>query len=176
MKCSCDSDKTFAECCEPFLNGSAEPRTAEELMRSRYTAYVKHDIGYIKKTLTQESASDFDMAAAKKWAEEVEWKGLKILSTEKGGPSDRDGKVEFCASFVQEGEALEHHEVSTFRKTKQGAWRFVDGEAHTHRAGEGHDHHARPETVVRESPKVGRNDPCPCGSGKKFKKCCGAGA
>ena len=31
------------------------------------------------------------------------------------------------------------------------------------------------ETVRREEPKVGRNDPCPCGSGKKYKKCCGAG-
>ena len=30
--------------------------------------------------------------------------------------------------------------------------------------------------VVREAPKVGRNDPCPCGSGKKYKKCCGVGA
>lgn len=31
------------------------------------------------------------------------------------------------------------------------------------------------ETVVHEGPRVGRNDPCPCGSGKKYKKCCGAG-
>ncbi len=29
-------------------------------------------------------------------------------------------------------------------------------------------------TYIRSTPKVGRNDPCPCGSGKKFKKCCGA--
>ena len=28
-------------------------------------------------------------------------------------------------------------------------------------------------TFVRDTPKVGRNDPCPCGSGKKYKKCCG---
>lgn len=34
---------------------------------------------------------------------------------------------------------------------------------------------AKVETVVHQGPKIGRNDPCPCGSGKKYKKCCGAG-
>lgn len=174
MKCPCDSGKTFASCCEPYINGTAEPQTAEALMRSRYTAYTQVQIGYLKKTLAPESSSDFDSAAAKKWAEEVEWKGLKIESTERGGPEDRDGKVEFTATFVQDGETLEHHEVSTFKKNKQGAWRFVEGDAHTHREGEGHHHHVKQETVVREEPKVGRNDPCPCGSGKKYKKCCAA--
>ncbi|WP_339724673.1 SEC-C metal-binding domain-containing protein [uncultured Paraglaciecola sp.] len=29
------------------------------------------------------------------------------------------------------------------------------------------------EPIVRDKPKVGRNDPCPCGNGRKFKKCCG---
>ena len=108
----------------------------------------------------------------KKWANQAEWKTLKILSTEAGAAEDSKGKVEFIASYVQEGEEIEHHEVSRFRKNRHGEWRFVDGDAHTHKGGEAHHHHhARPETVA---PKVGRNDPCPCGSGKKYKKCCGA--
>ena len=50
---------------------------------------------------------------------------------------------------------------------------FVSGHAHHHH--HQHDDGHAPETpYVRESPKVGRNDPCPCGSGKKFKKCHGA--
>lgn len=47
-----------------------------------------------------------------------------------------------------------------------------EGDGHVHGPDCDHDHDL-PETFVREAPKVGRNDPCPCGSGKKFKKCCG---
>ncbi|MBC7428888.1 MAG: SEC-C domain-containing protein [Bacteriovorax sp.] len=36
-----------------------------------------------------------------------------------------------------------------------------------------HHHHELLKPIVRETPKVGRNDPCSCGSGNKFKKCCG---
>ena len=51
---------------------------------------------------------------------------------------------------------------------------LAHGHSHHHH-GHGHDHdHDLPAPYVRESPKVGRNDPCPCGSGKKFKKCHGA--
>lgn len=145
-------------------------------MRSRYTAYTKGDIGYIKKTSAPEALKDFDLKAAKDWADSAEWVSLKILRTENGGPNDKKGVVEFMATYRQEGAGLEHHEVSRFRKNDKGQWLFVDGDSHTHEEGQGHDHHhgVRPQTVVREEPKVGRNDPCPCGSGKKFKKCCGA--
>ena len=44
---------------------------------------------------------------------------------------------------------------------------------HDHGPDHGHDHGPAPEPVRRTEPKVGRNDPCPCASGKKFKKCCG---
>lgn len=177
MNCPCGSGRTIAECCEPFISGASFPRTAEELMRSRYTAYTQANIAYIKKTLAPESAKTFDSAAAKKWAEEANWQGLKILKTEKGGPDDRKGVVEFVATYTQDGEEIEHHEVSQFRKDGKGHWLFVDGDSHTHKGGEGHHHHHhKPVTVVREAPKVGRNDPCPCGSGKKFKKCHGLSA
>jgi uncharacterized protein YecA (UPF0149 family) len=36
----------------------------------------------------------------------------------------------------------------------------------------GHHHHAPVVTYQRAAPKIGRNDACPCGSGKKYKKCC----
>jgi SEC-C motif-containing protein len=68
--------------------------------------------------------------------------------------------VEFRAMYTANGEFCNHHEVSRFVKEPDG-WKFADGEL----VGE--------TPIVREEPKVGRNDPCPCGSGKKYKKCCG---
>jgi SEC-C motif domain protein len=171
--CHCQSNLDFSNCCEPFLKGKALPQTAEKLMRSRYSAFVEKNIDYLEKTLAPESRSDFDKASTAKWASEAVWKGLKILSTDKGQASDKKGKVEFVATYTAEGQTLDHHEVSNFRQSDTGQWYFVDGDSHTHKEGEGH-HHEKPETVVREEPKIGRNDPCVCGSGKKYKKCCGA--
>jgi SEC-C motif domain protein len=141
-------------------------------MRSRYTAFTRADIGYIERTLAPEEKKTFDAVSTKHWAEESTWKGLKILSTEKGGPSDSTGIVEFVASYEQDGKKVDHHEVSRFRKTKQGQWLFVDGDARALEDGEGQGAPQKAAPVVRDKPKTGRNDPCPCGSGKKFKKCC----
>lgn len=173
MKCACESNLAFEKCCEPFLKGTAFPETAEKLMRSRYTAFTVADLDYIKKTLAPEARKDFDAASTKKWAQEAKWKGLKIHSTDKGGPEDSKGEVEFTAVYEVEGQGIEHHEVAQFRRDGE-QWLFVDGESHTHKEGEGHHHHEPQEPVVRAEPKIGRNDPCHCGSGKKFKKCCAA--
>ncbi|MGZ3726797.1 MAG: YchJ family protein [Pseudobdellovibrio sp.] len=174
MNCPCSSGQSYEACCGPFIKGEALPDTAEKLMRSRYTAFAKAEIEYLKKTLAPESRTDFDAVATKKWADQAKWKGLQILETKKGTASDNKGTVEFIATYEAEGEALDHHEVAQFRKTDSGQWYFVDGDSHTHKEGEGHQHHHKPQTVQRESPKIGRNDPCVCGSGKKYKKCCGA--
>ena len=176
MSCPCGSQKKLEICCEPFLKGEAQPATAEQLMRSRYAAYTKGDIGYIKRTGAPETHRDFDTGAAKEWATSADWKSLKILSVDKGTEADKKGTVEFMATYAQDGKVLEHHEVSKFRKNPSGAWLFVEGDSHTHEEGQGHEHHHHhvQQTVVREGLKVGRNDPCPCGSGKKYKKCHGA--
>lgn len=175
MNCHCGSAKSFETCCQPFLTGKTLPETAEQLMRSRYSAFVTLDVPYIKKTTAPESRKDFDDAGTKKWAESADWKGLEILRTEKGGSSDTKGIVEFQCTYGEKGKVLEHHEVSEFRKDENGQWFFVDGDSHTHEEGQGHGHHhhAKPVTVIRDQPKIGRNDPCHCGSGKKFKKCHG---
>ena len=172
--CPCGTTQIFEECCEPFLKGKALPETAEQLMRSRYTAFTVADLDYIKKTLAPESRKDFDGEATRKWAEEAKWKKLSIVSTKKGTAEDTKGIVEFCAFYEYEGEDIQLHEVAKFRKEKDGQWLFIDGDAHTHPASENVENaHQRPETVVRTQAKIGRNDPCSCGSGKKFKKCCG---
>jgi len=170
MNCPCGSNTAFEQCCEPFLTGKKLPETAEKLMRSRYTAYTRANVEYVKSTMTPEAQQDFDEAETKAWAEGSKWKGLKISDTKLGGPNDKTGMVEFTATYEKDGQGVDHHEVATFRKTKEGQWLFVDGEAHTHKEGEGHHEPIKP--VVRTQPKIGRNDPCHCGSGKKFKKCC----
>lgn len=175
MNCPCGSTVVYSSCCEPFLKGTGLPETAEKMMRSRYTAYVEGNVEYIRKTLAPESRNDFDEKSTRDWARSAKWKGLRILSTEKGGVTDKKGTVEFVATYEHEGAGMEHHEVSRFRKADSGQWYFIDGDAHTHREGEGHEGaFAKPQTVQREAPKIGRNDPCPCGSEKKYKKCCGA--
>lgn len=177
MRCACGSGESFENCCEPFLTGKAIPETAEKLMRSRYTAFTCVNVEYLKKTLAPESRNDFDAASTKQWAEKAKWKGLQILSTQKGTAEDKKGIVEFIATYETEGETLDHHETAQFRKGENAQWLFVEGDSHTHKEGEGHHHHhEKPQTVLRESPKIGRNDPCVCGSGKKYKKCCGVNA
>lgn len=156
------------------------PSTAEALMRSRYVAYTRRDIDYLSRTLAPEMRGNFQAASSKKWAEEAQFKGLKMIATEMGGPADCTGTVEFMATFEQNGENFDHHEISRFRKDEQGHWHYVDGDGHSHRrklASDPSQNRLRINSVtgVRglTPTKPGRNDSCPCGSGKKFKTCCG---
>lgn len=170
MLCPCGTQKDYSQCCEPYITGKKPAPTPEALMRSRYTAYVKVAAPYLKETLAPEARGDFNEKDVYEWSQQSEWLGLEILKAE--------GKtVEFMAKYKAQGKVLEHHEVSTFRQ-EGGKWYFVDGDSHVHEEGKGHEHHAHAQEpkapIVREAPKVGRNDPCACGSGKKSKKCCAA--
>ena len=168
MKCACGSAKNLNDCCGPYLAGEKMPATAEELMRSRYTAFTKADVEYIKKTLAPESRTDFDENGVREWATKSKWLGLEIVRTEKGGAADTTGVVEFIARYAVAGQTFDHHEIAEFRKeASNNQWFFVDGKT---------VEPAERGTIVREAPKVGRNDACPCGSGKKYKKCCGQAA
>ncbi len=158
--CPCNSGKAYGECCGPILEGTARAETAEALMRARYSAYVTEHIKFLKNSSVREVQEEFDEVASTNWSRAAEWHGLEILRTEKGGADDATGVVEFRAIYTANNELCNHHEVSTFVKEDDG-WKFQDGEL----VGE--------TPVTRESPKIGRNDPCPCGSGRKYKKCCG---
>ncbi|MBN1568001.1 MAG: YchJ family protein [Acidobacteria bacterium] len=157
--CFCGSDKLFSECCEPLLKGVSKAPTAEALMRSRYSAYATADIDYIEQTMHSSTKPDFNRESARKWAEESQWHGLEILNVTGGKEDDAEGSVEFIAAYSQKDERIKHHELASFRK-EGGAWTFVDGRILY-------------QPFRRDQPKIGRNDPCPCGSGKKYKKCCG---
>jgi SEC-C motif domain protein len=138
-----------------------KPRTAEELMRARYQAYVDNDIDFVVDSHHPEGRDEVDREAAAKWAEEADWKGLEVLETVAGGPDDDEGVVEFVARYEMGGAPYTHHERARFQKL-DGDWYYVEGDM------------VKQKPVVRETPKVGRNEPCPCGSGKKYKKCHGA--
>ena len=156
-KCPCGSNLTFAKCCGPLLQGTAPATTAESLMRSRYTAYVKQAMDYLYETTHPQHRKGYDHEGTRKWAESAEWLGLEIVSS-RGGAEDANGEVEFIARFSEDGNETAHHELGKFRKL-DGKWYFTEGK------------------MVGNKPlvsdKVGRNEPCPCGSGSKYKKCCG---
>lgn len=161
--CPCGSSSVYQECCGALHTGAVLPSTPEALMRSRYSAFVTGHIDYLKETLRPDCRHDFDHDQTRQWAESSHWEGLSVLSLTYDPPSaDADtadeGYVEFIARFKTEaGEACLHHETGHFAK-HEGCWYYVDGISGP-----------RP---IRTTHKAGRNDPCPCGSGKKFKKCC----
>ncbi len=159
-KCPCNSGKTYDECCRPILEGEVKAATAEALMRARYSAYVTEHIQFLKDSAVQEIQEDFNDETTLSWSRAVTWHGLEIIRTEEGGPDDTTGVVEFRAVYTANEEFCNHHEVATFVKEYDG-WKFQDGVL------------VRDKPITRDEPKVGRNDPCPCGSGKKYKKCCG---
>ncbi len=158
--CPCCSTAEYKDCCEPLIKGEKSAETAEQLMRSRYTAYVNTEIDYLEKSTHPDHRTDFDGRAARNWSESSEWKKLEIVAAENGGPEDNEGIVEFIAHYSNKAIIQKHHERAEFKK-QDGQWFFVDGQ------------NVKPTQVKRDGAKIGRNAPCPCGSGKKYKKCCG---
>ena len=162
--CPCHSGKRLDECCGPLLRDGVKASTAEQLMRARYTAHALGDIDFIVKTHHPASRSDIDETATAKWARESDWLGMEIKSSEGGQAKDRRARIEFVARYRDAaGQRREHHEIALFDKHKD-QWFFRDAEV------------PKIEQFRYETPKQGRNDPCACGSGKKFKKCCGLAA
>ncbi len=157
--CPCGTNKALEECCGVYIDGGAAP-SAEALMRSRYTAYVLGKGDYLAHTLTESQRADFDIEEFNDNASETKWLGLEIRNTTDGGEKDKVGTVEFVATYRSQKEKVGHHELARFTR-EDGRWVFSDCIMN-------------PKEPPRVSQKVGRNEPCPCGSGKKFKKCCGA--
>jgi SEC-C motif-containing protein len=159
MSCPCGTGRPFEACCGPYLAGALPP-TAEALMRSRYTAYARGEVDYVFGSHDPATRKDIDEAAVAKWSRESQWLGLEVRATERGGVDDDEGTVEFVARWRDNAGEQRHHERSLFRRV-DGRWFYVDGQM------------VKGAPAVREE-RPGRNDPCPCGSGKKYKKCHGA--
>lgn len=118
-RCPCGTGQAFGECCGQFLAGRATAPTAAQLMRSRYTAYVVGDAAYLLATWhpsTRPESLELDRAIA--------WRSLEIVRTERGGPLDREGIVEFIARYAVDGERGAQRETSRF--VRDDRWRYVD--------------------------------------------------
>ncbi len=121
--CPCCSDKPFAKCCQPYLDGKQTAKTVKQLMRSRFSAYTLGGFGqYLhdtwhpnyRKGLTPNSLSQ----------RTCDWQSLEVLQSKQEGDK---GGVEFRAKYIDEkGELLYHHEISVFVRVK-GRWYYTDG-------------------------------------------------
>ncbi len=158
--CPCCSEKSFGECCQPILKGRERAETAEDLLRARYTAFVVGEVDFIVSSHHSKTKAEVNRDEIAKWSKDSEWEGLKILQKEAGTASDSTGTLIFHAKYKQEGKTQDHYEKSFFEK-EQGEWNFLDAQG------------IQTGPYVRTEPKLGRNDPCHCGSGKKFKRCHG---
>jgi len=163
--CPCGQPSGFDRCCQPIIQGLRHARSAEELMRSRYSAHACLAVDYLMASWWPEQRAQINPAEVARWVEESDWLRLDILKTEAGHKHDDEGWVEFMAYYrkrapsttqAAHGDLACHAERSYFRKLDE-RWYFVDGVD-------------LPQT--RQPKKPRRNDPCPCDSMKKFKHCC----
>ncbi|NTU43299.1 MAG: hypothetical protein HGA78_09690, partial [Nitrospirales bacterium] len=90
--CPCGSNLSYNECCLPIIRGEKAAETAEQLMRSRYSAYVNKEMEYIYTSLHPNYRSDYDEKSTRAWAESAQWEGIEILNATAGGPEDTEGQ------------------------------------------------------------------------------------
>lgn len=125
--CPCGSNKPFAFCCEPYIEGQKLAPTAEQLMRSRYTAFALGAIDYLVDTTVPEKRALIDRSIIAEQVKFTTWTGLTIINTEAGSKEDAQGMVEFEAAFETEEDQCILHERSNFF-AQDGQWFYVDGE------------------------------------------------
>ncbi len=155
--CSCGGGRTFDACCGPRLDGTQPATTAEELMRSRFTAHVVRDYRYLHHTHRPTAAKPY-VESPEDHVESMNWSRL-VVHAHETTPNPDLSFVEFSAYFVDDRGEHAVHERSEFLRVG-GKWLYTRAV----RSG--------PAPKRSTAPKAGRNDPCPCGSGKKYKHCC----
>lgn len=152
MNCLCDTGLDFANCCQPYITLTKPAPSPEALMRSRFTAYATKHYSYVLSTYAKETALDMSAEALANANDDTCWLRLELIAHE----SDVEtGMVQFKAYYQVGRRFFCMHERSRFSK-QDGLWCYVDGDM-LDGSGE---------------LKLGRNDPCICGSNKKFKRCC----
>lgn len=140
----------YETCCQPLHLGQAVATTAQQLMRSRYSAFAKHEIDYLVKTTALGQQHVLDVKAISDWSKANQWLKLDIVQAQE--KLDKiHAQVEFKAHYVAQDQPRQiHHEVSHFVQ-QNGQWYFLDPTTEQH---------------------ITMKQACICGSGKKFKQCC----
>ncbi|GHA48729.1 YchJ family protein [Photobacterium aphoticum] len=163
--CPCGNKRPLAECCQPIHQHPALATHPEQLMRARYSAHVLGLVDFVVSTYHPSCEAEQHREAI---AESVnsKWLGLDVINSEIA--DNGEGFVEFQAFYRDGKEEYCLHERSRFLREElngEQQWFYIDGE------------YPEPEAPATITPavsdKIGRNDPCVCGSGKKYKKCCG---
>lgn len=159
--CPCGSGHTYLHCCQPFIQGAQHPKTPEQLMRSRYTAYTQCNADYLFNTLRDNALKQFNRSSIERSAKHTEWTELHIIEASPTDNTSTQATVEFIARYKERHQKKQLHEKSLFKRY-QNIWYYVDSLPTT------------PLPITQRTVKqhTGRNDPCPCGSGKKYKHCC----
>ncbi len=149
--CYCGNAKPYSDCCQLIHKDHSQAKTPELLMRARYSAHVAGLVDFVVSTYHPSCSAEQEREAI---AESIQsnWQKLQVVSCQKGSNTG-EGFVHFKAYFEQDGKEFCLEERSRFIR-ENGLWYYIDG-------------------VFPQQLKVGRNDPCICGSGKKYKKCCG---
>ncbi|OKL44862.1 YchJ family protein [Pseudovibrio exalbescens] len=125
QKCPCHSGESYAQCCQPVIEGTKAPEQAVELMRARYTAYTQKNVDFIRDTLWPPLQKTLNELEVRDWANETHWLTLDVMDKRNGGENDNEGLVLFKAKFLARGQMFEHKELSLFRKRK-GQWYYVE--------------------------------------------------
>ncbi|CAM4397525.1 YchJ family protein [Pseudoalteromonas ostreae] len=148
--CLCGSEQSYSDCCEKLHLGNRQATSPEQLMRSRFVAYALKNAKYIYQTYAQEKQAENPIKEIADFANSCRFIKLTVFSADQ---QEHTGCVEFCVSYFYQNLFCQLHEKSSFIK-EDGQWRYLDGEIF-------------PIADI----KIKRNDECPCGSGKKYKKC-----
>jgi len=127
MKCPCNPNKKYVDCCKKAHNDILSVITAEQLMRSRYSAFVLANIDYLQKSnYSKTRPSKREKKDTLLWTKSVDWLKLEIIAFTKGSVIDIEGTVEFKAFFMENGKLNSIHENSNFCK-ENGHWVYKDG-------------------------------------------------
>ncbi len=144
MLCPCGSSNDYSDCCQPYLNLLESAPTPEALMRSRYCAFALGEAEYLVATSLIKNHAVNELEQLQAQMNLVAWLQLDIITA-------YDNFVEFKAYYRDESGIQVLHEKSTF-VYQENRWFYEEG------------------TLFNT--KIERNEPCPCASGKKYKKCC----
>jgi len=126
MLCYCNSKKTFSACCEPIILGKQDAETAEQLMRSRYSAYVVGNVNYLMNSHHPNTRPVKERKSILKWTKSLTWISLEIISKQKGHQIDAEGNVEYRALYIENGKIECIHENSYFVK-ENNKWYYKSG-------------------------------------------------
>ena len=124
--CPCGTGNSYSACCEPIISGKKDAETAQELMRSRYTAFTLANVDYLMRSHSAKTRPVKERKNIERWAKSVNWLGLSILKTEAGEACNEAGYVEFKATFIENGKPGQIHENSHFMR-ENGKWVYVSG-------------------------------------------------